>query len=374
MALDSNHYVINDTTAYPYAAIVYILSTFPDGTRTQGSGVLVGVNDVLTASHVVYRKSNGGQAIATEIIPAYNGTDKPLGSYEGGEIHCNTLDNPDNQIGSNEVPMDYALISLKTALGLKTGFFGLDPNFFSKTAAITAYPQLQKGQRIHSEAETALKTFDNGSNYLDITKFYVASGSSGGPVYALKNGRPYTIGVVSTVKWSAPIIDSPKVKAYSNIVNFINADHQYVSKALPILNVANQTVAAKPAVNQVLNYQLDASFPVPVTSEVTVATQSGSAVSGVDFDAYQGNVAIEANAASASFNVNIHPDWKAHPGVNKLNFYLTFSNPTVGMFAKSYSSSRVAVTITKEEAPQMIAKTPAAKNRQLARINLSSAE
>ena len=39
--------------AYPYSAIVSISVTFPDGTGSNGSGVMVGPNDVLTAAHVI---------------------------------------------------------------------------------------------------------------------------------------------------------------------------------------------------------------------------------------------------------------------------------------------------------------------------------
>ena len=39
---------------YPYNAVALVLVTWGDGTKTRGSGTLVGRNDVLTASHVVY--------------------------------------------------------------------------------------------------------------------------------------------------------------------------------------------------------------------------------------------------------------------------------------------------------------------------------
>jgi V8-like Glu-specific endopeptidase len=55
-------YVVNASGAYPYTAIVSISVTFPDGTATNGSGVMVGPNDVLTAAHVVYSAVHGGAA------------------------------------------------------------------------------------------------------------------------------------------------------------------------------------------------------------------------------------------------------------------------------------------------------------------------
>ena len=47
-------YEITQRTEAPYRAICYIECTWVDGSRTSASGVVVGVNDVLTAMHVVY--------------------------------------------------------------------------------------------------------------------------------------------------------------------------------------------------------------------------------------------------------------------------------------------------------------------------------
>ena len=45
---------ITQRTEAPYRAIYYIECTRVDGSRASASGVVVGVNDVLTAMHVVY--------------------------------------------------------------------------------------------------------------------------------------------------------------------------------------------------------------------------------------------------------------------------------------------------------------------------------
>jgi len=39
---------------YPYNAIVHLEVGFPDGLIYRGTGALVGRNDVLTATHVLY--------------------------------------------------------------------------------------------------------------------------------------------------------------------------------------------------------------------------------------------------------------------------------------------------------------------------------
>ena len=47
-------YEINARTSEPYSSICYIVCEWSDGSLTRASGVIVGVNDVLTAHHVVY--------------------------------------------------------------------------------------------------------------------------------------------------------------------------------------------------------------------------------------------------------------------------------------------------------------------------------
>ncbi|MCL4432852.1 MAG: hypothetical protein M1300_11120, partial [Epsilonproteobacteria bacterium] len=54
---------------YEYAPAVQIISRFADGTVAQGSGTIVGVNDVLTAAHVIYNAGHGGYAVGIEVTP-----------------------------------------------------------------------------------------------------------------------------------------------------------------------------------------------------------------------------------------------------------------------------------------------------------------
>lgn len=58
-----------NTRAAPYSAIVSIRSTFADGTVSIGTGSLVGKNDVLTATHVVYQPAHGGYATSVQVFP-----------------------------------------------------------------------------------------------------------------------------------------------------------------------------------------------------------------------------------------------------------------------------------------------------------------
>ena len=53
---------------YPYTAVVHLVVQFPGGT-TSGTGALVGKNDILTATHVVYSPELGG--CPTKILASF---------------------------------------------------------------------------------------------------------------------------------------------------------------------------------------------------------------------------------------------------------------------------------------------------------------
>ena len=63
-------YEITNRTDAPYRSIAYVVSTWADGSATRGSGTVVGVNDVLTALHVVFDNTRGGWAASVTITPA----------------------------------------------------------------------------------------------------------------------------------------------------------------------------------------------------------------------------------------------------------------------------------------------------------------
>lgn len=313
----------------------------------QGSGVMVGVNNVLTASHVVYSSRNGGAAVSTTVTPAYNEGSKPFGSYPGWRIHYNKVNDSDGMLPAAHVPLDYALISLKTPLGLKTGFYRLAGNHPGGVAHLTGYPSVYQGRMISTKAVASIRPVISGVDCLDIRDFRTSLGASGGPVYQITNGEPYVLGVVSTVNWSAPIADTKSANAYSSVMNFINSDHQYVADALPVMNLPKATVTVAPGASKTHVYRFNQSFSVPIAAGVTVSTRSGSAEAGVDFEPVRGSVRVPAHATEGQVELNLHPDWDAHPGVDRLTFYLKFSNPEAAVFPKSYAESEVEVTMVK---------------------------
>src|SRR5688500_3723693 len=67
----------------PYSSICYISCTWANGISTRASGVIVGINDVLTALHVVYDADLGGWAQSITIVPGADTSpySAPFGSF-----------------------------------------------------------------------------------------------------------------------------------------------------------------------------------------------------------------------------------------------------------------------------------------------------
>ena len=78
-----------NSNTYPWDAVVFVNVTFSDGFVLHGSGAMVGPNDILTASHIVYRR--GTTVTDIDVFPAYNGTPSQVfGSFTTGEWRTNS--------------------------------------------------------------------------------------------------------------------------------------------------------------------------------------------------------------------------------------------------------------------------------------------
>lgn len=202
---------VHTRTAYPYSALALLVVTFPDGTKTAGSGTVVGVNDVLTATHMLYSPDKGGWATKVEVYPGadFNGStgrieDAPvtLGSYtwEAKGWTSQAFANADHAtFSASESQYDVAVLGLSTPLGMQTGWYGIASGYDNtQWANVLGYSADATGM-MSGKAYVLRDT----SASLYLTTSAVASdllsyGSSGGPLYVTgADGKPYVIGVKS---------------------------------------------------------------------------------------------------------------------------------------------------------------------------------
>lgn len=106
----------------PLRAAVKITVTFESGRIASGSGYMVGRNDVLTVSHLVYNGSDDPVA-SIQVFPAVvNGVTGYI-AFAGTEFGFHEVGSPDGTISIDEIGLDYAVIALADNIGDSTGWF-----------------------------------------------------------------------------------------------------------------------------------------------------------------------------------------------------------------------------------------------------------
>jgi V8-like Glu-specific endopeptidase len=193
-------YEITNTQQSPYSSICYIRTDWQDGSATRGSGVVVGINDVLTALHVVYDATRGGWARDVIIYP---GTDTspfftaPFGVFDDvgtivGRAPNWDLDG-DGLLTQEESAGDLALIGMKSPIGETTGWLPVTDLASSFNGLLTGYPA--RGTGLMAESDVATAVYQTGVYTVDSG---LGAGASGGPLLYTAGGVTSVVGVLSS--------------------------------------------------------------------------------------------------------------------------------------------------------------------------------
>lgn len=195
---------------HPYDAVVLIMTTFPDGYTAYGSGAVVGRNDILTATHVLFDPDHGGAAtdislvLGSAINPRLREPTNADGivltnfAYETyGWPQSVFTDSNNNELTYAEAQYDVAVIGVSVDLSLLVEHpFIVAPHYGGNVWAEQVgypgdYPGMTQGQawvHQHNSYGILLGYTDEGSDRL-------GPGSSGGPLYVMKDGQAHLIGV-----------------------------------------------------------------------------------------------------------------------------------------------------------------------------------
>ena len=192
---------ISARATFPYRAITYVVVEWPNGSRSAGSGVVVGQNDVLTAMHVVFNSDRGGWASAVTIYPGADTKPSlvtPFGAFGNGwRISTRTTDwdaDGDGLLSDYEAQYDLALIGLYERIGDTTGWLGSRSEQVDGAATMLGYPSRGTGmmaEHVYADASSRWGVFDIDSG--------LGAGSSGGPLVRTDaDGEVYVVGVASS--------------------------------------------------------------------------------------------------------------------------------------------------------------------------------
>jgi V8-like Glu-specific endopeptidase len=217
--------------AYPYTAVCYIETTFPDGNSIRGTGAMVGPNDVLTAGQMLWDAEHGGAAVSVTVSPGLNNGVAPIGSFQGALFNYFMIDTDgDGKITHSESQSDVGIIGLSTNVGAQTGWFGLEThplhgvNSDPGALTLTGYPVFEVGNgggpRMLNDyiAVSPAGSANNAGNWtFDFAttgpaRGDVLPGDLGAPLWldghgSIHNGNngPYILGVDSTFGWAADV-------------------------------------------------------------------------------------------------------------------------------------------------------------------------
>ena len=191
----------------PYSAVVYIEATFSSGATYTGSGVMVGVNDVLTAAHVIFSEQDGGAATSITVFPGYNNGDAPFGEYRAAGFNYFEIDlDGDGLLSRFDSQTDVGIIGLSTALGNQTGWFSITTNATAGSYNLTGYPGVYEGAfgpRMTNDFGAV--TVDPNYWVFNYTNIESNSGNSGGPLWFQGSSGPEVIGLASTGGWAVDL-------------------------------------------------------------------------------------------------------------------------------------------------------------------------
>lgn len=243
---DTNTYLVGaDHNTYPNSAIVYITAKFANGKSYSGSGVVVGKNDILTASHLVFSDADGGLATAVTVYPGRDGSDSPFGSYNAARVNYFDIDtNNDGLLSKDESESDLAVLGFTSAVGNKTGWFGLDPHQTSNYYNLSGYPGVyadSSGPRMTNDYGYARE--DGYAAVFNYVNLSTNPGSSGGPLWYGEKSGPYAVaGIVSTGSWAVDVYAK-----YDTILAWLSGNDSLLPGATAALSSALLANESAPA-------------------------------------------------------------------------------------------------------------------------------
>ena len=186
---------VSNTQLYPFQAICKIFTSFENGDRIGGTGVIIGSQTILTAAHNIYDPTTKKFGINFTIIPGLNGSSQPYGSFQ-----TNIYDFPERFKENFDQLYDFGAIFLPQLLPNNLnpiGFTSLQDDVLNSKPIITicGYPK-DKPAKNHPLA--GRMQYSDSSKISHVTPgtflYFIDTevGQSGSPLLYFDGTRYYT--------------------------------------------------------------------------------------------------------------------------------------------------------------------------------------
>ena len=190
----------------PLNMICLVRSRYADGSTYFGTGVFVGPNDVLTASHMVYAPELGA-AVEVTAYAGYGYSDEGT-PYKVSNFNYYRVGEGDGRIAYSDVHSDVALL---TTSGKTGSWFGMSNQYDSYSSALSVKQSGYDSVLASMYWDHYVQGLSSGwvtrlsDSVWDTSLLSIHSGDSGSPVWIDSASGPLVIGVVSTQDWAAAL-------------------------------------------------------------------------------------------------------------------------------------------------------------------------
>lgn len=198
--------------------VVQIESTFNNNGQlyqSQGSGVLIGPNNVLTAAHVVHMpESEGGWAQSVSVAPGYDQGRTPYGRFDAVDGYGYPVDTYGGRISLEQSTYDMTVLHLEEALGYQYGYMDIGLDSMSGNVVASGYPGTAGGAQVNSDAIISAREANEsigGRSYYLYEADAQSPGSSGGPLWGFDDGVATVAGNISTTDWAYDVSNDSAV-------------------------------------------------------------------------------------------------------------------------------------------------------------------
>ncbi|NDE54437.1 MAG: hypothetical protein EB069_07625, partial [Actinobacteria bacterium] len=203
-----------DITRFPYSAVGYIYAVWSNGTGRGGVASVIGKNDVITALTNVYKPDLGWASeinfyFGADYNVASNRFDNTPYSLTSGFRWSATgynsqlfIDSDNETFLQSEAQYNVAIIGLSEEIGLKTGWFGLDPGRDSNGQTFSAVGFSGTDGMVNTVTTVDKSTF--AGVYTSATNPFGGKNDigQGSPIFSAEG---YLVGIKATTNWWADI-------------------------------------------------------------------------------------------------------------------------------------------------------------------------